>query len=172
MKHHITLAALLRAPLAALAALILLPTIVQTRTLTLKDADTVRIIEDKQYSEYLLLSSVYDARSEVLLTTSSVKFLEHLCKMGLVKSLKHAIGQGARIIILYPEHRNKELIDIHILNLINDIRDHVQLERISGIMGSVLIVDNSKILLLSGEEKDEGEKAGQRRRKGSRGDGR
>ena len=119
--------------------------------------DTVRIIEDKQHSEYLLLSSVYNARSEVLLTTSSVKFLEHLCKMGLVKNLKHAIGQGARIIILYPEHRNKELIDIHILNLINDIRDHVQLERISGIMGSVLIVDSSKILLLSGEEKEEGE---------------
>ncbi|HVP81703.1 MAG TPA: hypothetical protein VMS35_01570, partial [Nitrososphaeraceae archaeon] len=85
--------------------------------------DTVRIIEDKQQSEYLLLSSVYNARSEVLLTTSSVKFLEHLCKMGLVKNLKHAIGQGARIIVLYPEHRNKELIDIHILNLINDIRD-------------------------------------------------
>ena len=43
------------------------------------------------------------------------------------------------------------------MNLINDIRDHVQLERISGIMGSVLIVDSSKILLLSGEEKEEGE---------------
>jgi hypothetical protein len=41
MKLHITLAALLLTSLAALAALIFRPAIVQTQTLTLKDADTV-----------------------------------------------------------------------------------------------------------------------------------
>ena len=41
MKHLITLAALLLTPLAALAALIFLPAILQAQTLTLKDADTV-----------------------------------------------------------------------------------------------------------------------------------
>ena len=42
MKHLITRAALLLTPLAALAALIFLPALLQAQTLTLKDADTVR----------------------------------------------------------------------------------------------------------------------------------
>src|SRR5437016_2196788 len=41
MKRLITLAAPLLTPLAALAALIALPALVQAQTLTLKDADTV-----------------------------------------------------------------------------------------------------------------------------------
>src|ERR1051325_2409595 len=41
MKHLIDLAALLLTPLAALAALISLPALLQAQTLTLKDADTV-----------------------------------------------------------------------------------------------------------------------------------
>src|SRR5471030_975117 len=41
MKHLIPLAALLLTPLAALAAPIVLPTIMQAQTLTLNDADTV-----------------------------------------------------------------------------------------------------------------------------------
>ena len=41
MKHLITLAALLLAPLATLAALVFLPALLQAQTLTLKDADTV-----------------------------------------------------------------------------------------------------------------------------------
>ncbi len=41
MKHLIPLAALLRTPLAALAAPIALPALLQAQTLTLKDADTV-----------------------------------------------------------------------------------------------------------------------------------
>lgn len=120
--------------------------------------NTVRIIRDKQHSEYLLLSSVYNASTEVLLTTSSVGYFKHLWKIGLEESLKQAIGQGARIIILYPENRNKEIIDKDILYLISDIKDHIKLESITGTMGSVLIVDSSKILLLSGEEEEESEK--------------
>ena len=41
MKHLITRAALLLSPLAALAALIFLPALLQAQTLTLNDADTV-----------------------------------------------------------------------------------------------------------------------------------
>ena len=120
--------------------------------------NTVRIIRHKQQSEHLLLSSVYNASSEVLLTTSSVKYLEHLCKIGLVASLRHAIGQKARIILLYSDYRNKEIFDKDILNLISDIKDHVKLERITGTVGNVLIVDSSKILLLNGEGKEEDDK--------------
>jgi signal transduction histidine kinase len=112
----------------------------------------VKVIRNQKDIEYLLLSIIYNSRSEVLLTVSSLEYLNHLAKIGLKVSIKHALDQGAKIIILYPELRNKEITVTDTLYLISNTKENVQFESIAGTMGSVLIVDNSKILLLNTTE--------------------
>lgn len=129
----------------------------QNNTSDSDSKNSVMVIRNLQDIEYLLLSNVYNARSEVLLALHSLEYFKNLWKIGLEESLKHSISQGARIIILYPELRNNEIIVNDVLSLISSIKDNIQLESIAGTMGSVLIVDNYKLLLLD-TVKDRGER--------------
>lgn len=126
--------------------------------------NTLTIIRNQQDIEDILLSDVYSARSEVLLTVRSLDYLNHLWNIGMGESLKHAISQGAKIIILYPEINNNEIFDKNVALLFSSIIENVQLEGIEGTMGSVLIIDSSKILL-SSSEKDEAKYEDEHKRK-------
>jgi hypothetical protein len=76
MKHLISLAALRLTPLAALAALIFLPAMLQAQTLTLKDADTIDAAVSGPASDGDLLKARFAQQS-------LAESLEPRCRKGL-----------------------------------------------------------------------------------------
>jgi two-component system sensor histidine kinase VicK len=107
---------------------------------------SIDIIRDHKRAESLFISEVKLARSEVLIAVTSVRYLEHLAEIGLVDSIKQAKSKGVNIVILYSEEKR---VDAAPIKLISDIKRYAQIKSISGIQGSILIIDNSKVLTIS-----------------------
>jgi signal transduction histidine kinase len=117
--------------------------------------DIVKVIREKDKIESLLISCIYNARSEVLIAISSIHYLTYLHKIGLEASLKHAKLQGSTIILLYPEDEGNELKkNVALLSFIDNIKNYAQIKSVSGLIGNLLLVDNSKILTISTENMD------------------
>ncbi|MDP8906893.1 MAG: ATP-binding protein [Thermoproteota archaeon] len=115
--------------------------------------DIVRVIRKKDKIESLLKSCIYNARSEVLIAISSIHYLTYLHKIGLEGILEHAKLQGATIILLFPEDDGSELGKNVILpSFIDNIKNYAQIKSVSGLIGNLLLVDNSKILTISTED--------------------
>jgi signal transduction histidine kinase len=66
--------------------------------------------------------------------------------------LKHAIEKGVRIIILYPEDGKSEISRKDVTNLVSTTEENVHLKGVSGPIGTIMIVDNAKIILLDSEK--------------------
>jgi two-component system sensor histidine kinase VicK len=108
---------------------------------------SIDLIRDRKRAESLFVSEVQCARSEVLIAVTSIRYLEYLAEIGLVDSIKQAKSKGVNIMILYSEDKR---VDLTTIKVISDIKKYVQIKSISGIQGSILIIDNSKVLTISG----------------------
>ena len=111
----------------------------------------VQITRDSDCIKSLLVSGVYNAKSEILLAIGSGDHFKSFWKIGLEEGLKHAIDRGVKIIILYPEDGKSDITKNYIADLVSDMGKDVHLNGISGTFGSVMIADNAKILLMVDE---------------------
>ena len=82
----------------------------------------------------------------MLIAVTSIRYLEYLAEIGLVDSITEAKSKNVNIMILYSEDRR---VDLTTIKLISDIKKYAQIKSISGIQGSILIIDNSKVLTIS-----------------------
>jgi two-component system, OmpR family, sensor histidine kinase VicK len=114
----------------------------------------IDLIRDRKRAESLFISEVRCARSEVLIAVTSIRYLEYLAEIGLVDSIKQAKSKNVNIMILYSEDKR---VDLTSIKLISDIERYAQIKSISGIQGSILIIDNSKVLTISGGREGGGE---------------
>ncbi len=112
----------------------------------------VQITRDNERIKSLLISGVLDAESEILLTIGLLRHFMYFWKIGLHEGLKHAIEKGVRIIILYPEDRKSEISRKDVTNLVSTTEENVHLSGVSGPLGTVMIVDNAKIILIDSEK--------------------
>ena len=113
---------------------------------------SIDVIRDRKRAESLLISEIQHARSEVLVAVGSSRSLENLAEIGVLDSMKQAKGKGVNIMILYSEEGRSD--DASTKQLISALKMYVQIKIISGIRGSILIIDNAKLLTI-GEEGDE-----------------
>jgi two-component system, OmpR family, sensor histidine kinase VicK len=114
----------------------------------------IDIIHNSKRAEFLFVSEVRSARSEVLILVDSIDFLRYLVEIGLVDSIIHAKNNNANVIILYSEGNGGGVgvnFDEAQLKTISDLKEYAQIRRISGIQGNILIIDNSKVLAINEE---------------------
>lgn len=114
----------------------------------------IDIIRNSKRAEFLFVSEVRSARSEVLILVDSIDFLRYLAEIGLVDSIIQAKNNNANVIILYSEGNGGGVgvnFDEAQLKTISDLKEYAQIRRISGIQGNILIIDNSKVLAINEE---------------------
>lgn len=114
----------------------------------------IDIIHNSKRAEFLFVSEVRSARSEVLILVDSIDFLRYLVEIGLVDSIIHAKNNNANVIILYSEGNGGGVgvnFDEPQLKTISDLKEYAQIRRISGVQGNILIIDNSKVLAINEE---------------------
>ncbi|CAN5864106.1 hypothetical protein BH23THE1_BH23THE1_18850 [soil metagenome] len=116
------------------------------------NSNIVQITRDNERIKSLLISGVLDAESEILLTIGLLRHFMYFWKIGLHEGLKHALEKGVRIIILYPEDRKSEISRKDVTNLVSTTEENVHLSGVSGPLGTVMIVDNAKIILIDSEK--------------------
>jgi signal transduction histidine kinase len=112
-------------------------------------------IRDREYAYSVFASEIRHAQSEVLIAVNSILYLEYLYETGLVDSLKQARSNGANVMILYSEEgQNEEATTSQILST---IKNYAQIKCVSGIYGTIFLIDNSKVLTIN--ERDDGTEA-------------
>jgi two-component system sensor histidine kinase VicK len=111
---------------------------------------SIDIIRDRKCAESLFTSEIQHARSEVLIAVSSIRYLEYLTEIGLINSIKQAKSKGVNIMILYSEEKRDEIAAVQVISAITR---YAKIKRISGIQGSILLIDNSKVLTISEDER-------------------
>ena len=114
----------------------------------------VQITRDNELLKSLLLSGVLDAKSEILLTIGLLSHFTYFWKIGLHEGLKHANNRGVRIIILYPEDGKSDISRKDVTNLVSTTEENVHLSGVSGPIGTVMIVDNAKIILIDSQKEN------------------
>jgi signal transduction histidine kinase len=112
-------------------------------------------IRDPKYAYSLFVSEIQHAQSEVLIAVNSILYLEYLAETGLVDSLKQAQSNGVNMMILYSEEGQIE--EATTSQMVSSIKSYAQMKRVSGIYGTIFLIDNSKVLTIN--EGDEGTKA-------------
>ena len=117
------------------------------------DQSNDQVIRNREYAETLFINEIRIAKSEILIASSSLEYLKYLSSLGFIDSLEQAKSRGLEILILCPEFLNRESKDLdQYSNLILDIRKYALVRNLTGqIKGSLLIVDNSKVLSISEE---------------------
>jgi two-component system sensor histidine kinase VicK len=110
----------------------------------------IDIIRDRKCAESLFTSEIQHARSEVLIAVSSIRYLEHLTEIGLINSIKQAKSKGVNVMILYSEEKRDGIAAVQVISAITR---YAKIKRISGIQGSILLIDNSKVLTISEDER-------------------
>ncbi len=111
-------------------------------------------IKDPKYAYSLFVSEIQHAQSEVLIAVNSILYLEYLAETGLVDSLKQAQSNGVNVMILYSEERQNEDATSQI---VSTIKNYAQIKFVSGIYGTIFLIDNSKVLTIN--EGDDATKA-------------
>jgi signal transduction histidine kinase len=112
-------------------------------------------IRDPKYAYSLFMSEIQHAQSEVLIAVNSILHLEYLAETGLVDSLKQAQSNGVNVMILYSEERQNE--DDTTSQIVSTIKNYAQIKCVSGIYGTIFLIDNSKVLTIN--EGDDATKA-------------
>ena len=111
---------------------------------------SIDIIRDRKCAESLFTSEIQHARSEVLIAVSSIRYLEYLTEIGLINSIKQAKSKGVNVMILYSEEKRDGIVAVQVISAITR---YAKIKRISGIQGSILLIDNSKVLTISEDER-------------------
>jgi len=111
---------------------------------------SIDIIRDRKCAESLFTSEIQHARSEVLIAVSSIRYLEYLTEIGLINSIKQAKSKGVNVMILYSEEKRDGIAAVQVISAITR---YAKIKRISGIQGSILLIDNSKVLTISEDER-------------------
>ncbi len=111
---------------------------------------SIDIIRDRKCAESLFTSEIQHARSEVLIAVSSIRYLEYLTEIGLINSIKRAKSKGVNVMILYSEEKRDGIAAVQVISAITR---YAKIKRISGIQGSILLIDNSKVLTISEDER-------------------
>jgi two-component system sensor histidine kinase VicK len=112
----------------------------------------IQITMDNKRIKSLLMSGLYSAKSEILLTIGLLVHFRYFWKIGLHEGLKQAIEKGVRMIILYPEDGNSDITKKDVTNLVSTAEENVHLRGVSGPIGTVIIIDNAKIILIDNEK--------------------
>ena len=81
---------------------------------------------------------------------SSIRYLEYLTEIGLINSIKQAKSKGVNVMILYSEEERRHSFWVQVISAITR---YAKIKRISGIQGSILLIDNSKVLTISEDER-------------------
>jgi signal transduction histidine kinase len=110
-------------------------------------------IGDPKHAYSLFASEIQHAKSEVLIAVNSILYLEHLAETGLVDSVKKAQSNGVNVMILYSEGQNEMATTSPVVSA---IKNYAQIKRVSGIYGTIFLIDNSKVLTIN--EGDDGVK--------------
>ena len=110
---------------------------------------------DPKYAYSLFLSEIQHAQSEVLIAVNSILYLEYLVEIGLVDSLKQAQSNGVNVMILYSEEGQNEVATAS--QVISAVKSYAQIRSVSGIAGTIFLIDNSKVLTIN--EGNDGVKA-------------
>jgi signal transduction histidine kinase len=108
-----------------------------------------------KFAYSLFISEIQHAQSEVLIAVNSILHLEYLAETGLVDSLKQAQSNGVNVMILYSEERQNK--DDTTSQIVSTIKNYAQIKCVSGIYGTIFLIDNSKVLTIN--EEDDGAKA-------------
>ncbi|MFY9872838.1 MAG: HAMP domain-containing sensor histidine kinase [Candidatus Nitrosopolaris sp.] len=101
------------------------------------------------------MSEIQHAQSEVLIAVNSILHLEYLAETGLVDSLKQAQSNAVNVMILYSEERQNK--DDTTSQIVSTIKNYAQIKCVSGIYGTIFLIDNSKVLTIN--EGDDATKA-------------
>jgi signal transduction histidine kinase len=112
-------------------------------------------IRDPKHAYSLFASEIQHAQSEVLIAVNSILYLEYLAETGLVDSLKQAQSNGVNVMILYSEERQNK--DDTTSQIVSTIKNYAQIKCVSGIYGTIFLIDNSKVLTIN--EGDDATKA-------------
>ncbi|MGB8937440.1 MAG: ATP-binding protein [Candidatus Nitrosopolaris sp.] len=104
-------------------------------------------IRDPKYAYSLFMSEIQHAQSEVLIAVNSILHLEYLAETGLVDSLKQAQSNGVNVMILYSEERQNK--DDTTSQIVSTIKNYAQIKCVSGIYGTIFLIDNSKVLTIN-----------------------
>jgi signal transduction histidine kinase len=112
-------------------------------------------IRDPKDAYSLFASEIQHAQSEVLIAVNSILYLEYLAETGLVDSLKQVQSNGVNVMILYSEEGQNEVATTS--QIVSIIKDYAQIKCVSGIYGTIFLIDNSKVLTIN--EGDDGIKA-------------
>ena len=112
-------------------------------------------IRDPEYAYSLFVSEIQHAQSEVLIAVNSILYLEYLAETGLVDSLKQAQSNGVNVMILYSEDRRQN--EDATSQIVSTIKNYAQIKCVSGIYGTIFLIDNSKVLTIN--EGDDASKA-------------
>ncbi len=111
--------------------------------------NSIEIIKRRKDIESLLLLDIYNSKTEAVLAIGSCKQVEYFYKIGLNKCIKHvAATHNSKIIILYPQDQEKEFENNKYFKMITSI-ENVHCKSIVGLIESILITDNSKILIIN-----------------------
>ena len=68
--------------------------------------------------------------------------------------MKRANKKGVRLIILYPEDGKSDMTRRDVENFVSSTEENVRLSGVSGPIGTVIIVDNSKLILIDSKKED------------------
>jgi hypothetical protein len=112
-------------------------------------------IRDPKRAYSLFASGILHAQSEVLIAVNSILCLEYLAEIGLVDSLTQAQSNGVNVMILYSEEGQNEVATTS--QIVSAVKSYVQTKSVSGIYGTIFLIDNSKLLTIN--EGDDGIKA-------------
>ena len=129
--------------------------------------ERIQIIANRERAELLLVSEVRDAKSEVIIGISSVSYLSRLAELGLIDSLEAAKNNNnVEILILCPEAgqlnlsparavaQSKEEEKDRGIGVLREYARYARFNEIVGMRGSVAVIDNSTLLMLSEEGVD------------------
>ncbi|WP_415309760.1 sensor histidine kinase [Candidatus Nitrosocosmicus sp. FF01] len=114
----------------------------------------VQITRIKELIKSLLISNVLNSKSEILLTIGLLHHLRYFWNIGLHAELKRANKKGVRLIILYPEDGKSDMTRRHVENFVSSTEENVRLSGVSGPIGTVIIVDNAKLILIDSKRGD------------------
>lgn len=106
-------------------------------------------IIDPIHAYSLFASEIYNAQSEVLIAVDSLLNLEYLNETELADSLKN-ISNRVSVMLLYTEDNHDD--QLATTPLISSIKNYAQIKCVSGIYGTIFLIDNSKLLTINEDD--------------------
>ncbi len=107
---------------------------------------------DPEHAYSLFATEIQQAQSEVLIAVNSLLYLEYLSEIGLIDSVKKAQCNGVNVMILYSEVGQNEVAITS--QIVSAIKIYAQIKCVSGLYGTIFLIDNSKVLTIN--EGDDG----------------